>query len=904
MCDEDIAKSFKQRFKGIENFLRRVAFNLGNSASQTEVKIISCIPIDVTDLQQKIVNLEKELQDVKGFDKNITSGNESKREKTSEKTTAFNATVPETCLRAPEIYDSKANIDISDNSDKKSKNIFCPKQQDSDVSFVFSALSLGSCGQQTKTIGDTECAKETIQQSKRRNIFRRKRKVARQETQKPKTHFVYYAETINPLLLSRHLKSQVKPQFKKDIFSAHLSKIMRKQYDSRFGLEAFSDTSHFTRPICKDTNSPARNDSDICSCCYDRFQNIDNYMGNGVNFMVERDRSYVKSKDFNTAYYDSKFYDMVPVKELSESSEKKHQKAIPKTINNMNFHKPPRNKYQIDPITLNYRAETYRRYQTRQDVFINEPLPTKRQKYLQKKNQVYEDTSRSFSVNCGSIYTKRVLSPKSTAIQDQAMSNERENHITVNINSKDNLGKTSKSIQLEVDLLNDTKTEAMLNQIKSILQSVLTEVKTNTQSNKGETVKKDAIVQKGSSENNIPNESVNHFTCTAPNPSFYSPYSQAYMPFGRVCFDNVPCQQVKCVQNSPYYMQSYQGRCKCSCQRKNNSFFKCDTPHAITTATNTNSHTVTTEANNLIQEIYKSVALNLDYLPKNNYSSTNYDNEKSETDMKSMVDESEVLKTDKEIEALLSMCTETSSQSEEKETKETLTDNRTNQDSRESKLYHLYRLEERNNKRNDDIRKQDLEHTYGDAESRSTVVPRSLNETNKKGFLNRIAKFLRRRKVSHDDNVAEVDCETSEESETDDYETVYSGSGKGSRDNNPQPHRTIYTKKTPRINIQVNGKRIRRSPYMEQEYRRHWNEDLTFGQNELKQARDQAGTSHSVRYQQQYAPYRRNYEARSVIIHRDSSHDLARAKEKKGFLKKHKLGLRCGEHWKNLILDN
>ncbi|CAH2074753.1 unnamed protein product, partial [Iphiclides podalirius] len=71
MSSDNHCPPYRHKFKGIENFLRRVAFNLGNTPSQTEVKIISCIPIDVTDLQQKINTLERELYEVRaGTNKN------------------------------------------------------------------------------------------------------------------------------------------------------------------------------------------------------------------------------------------------------------------------------------------------------------------------------------------------------------------------------------------------------------------------------------------------------------------------------------------------------------------------------------------------------------------------------------------------------------------------------------------------------------------------------------------------------------------------------------------------------------------------------------------------------------------------------------------------------------------
>lgn len=169
---------------------------------------------------------------------------------------------------------------------------------------------------------------------------------------------------------------------------------------------------------------------------------------------------------------------------------------------------------------------------------------------------------------------------------------------------------------------------------------------------------------------------------------------------------------------------------------------------------------------------------------------------------------------------------------------------------------------------------------------------------------------MKRRKACRHDTKVEENSESSENNDTDDYETVYSGSTTQSQSNYPPHQRQGYTKKSPRINIQVNGTRIGRFPYTEQEYQRR-NNDLVFGKKEKNDIPHRPGTSRSVRCQQKYTPYRKNYEARSVIIddreggcHFDHWRNNADMKEKNGFLKKHKLGLRCGEQWKTLILDN
>lgn len=189
-----------------------------------------------------------------------------------------------------------------------------------------------------------------------------------------------------------------------------------------------------------------------------------------------------------------------------------------------------------------------------------------------------------------------------------------------------------------------------------------------------------------------------------------------------------------------------------------------------------------------------------------------------------------------------------------------------------------------------------------------------------------------------------------ESSDSEDYQTIYSHKvGKNTRSKPNRMQSTSRSKAYPRKqqNREI-SEGYRRAPYMEQEYRRHWNEKLMFKDQEQRYSSLQPYSSERRRRRPVYNP---NYEARSVFIeprfnipkvyrrspvaenigHNVSlSHDARRerpgyqqggtsniagietvqTKEPPGkigkrlaWLKKQKMGVHCGQEWKNLILQ-
>lgn len=144
------------------------------------------------------------------------------------------------------------------------------------------------------------------------------------------------------------------------------------------------------------------------------------------------------------------------------------------------------------------------------------------------------------------------------------------------------------------------------------------------------------------------------------------------------------------------------------------------------------------------------------------------------------------------------------------------------------------------------------------------------------------------------------------ESDSEDYETVYS------KQSTIPPQQKLH--KYPRKYTKVHNfsENRRKKPYLEQEYRRQWNENLAFHNNlpnEDQFPRNNRNT-----------PFWTSYEARNVTVDNKSKYmnplpqtlptnakipeTTEKPKEKLNWLKKHKLGLKCGEQWKNFILEN
>lgn len=183
-----------------------------------------------------------------------------------------------------------------------------------------------------------------------------------------------------------------------------------------------------------------------------------------------------------------------------------------------------------------------------------------------------------------------------------------------------------------------------------------------------------------------------------------------------------------------------------------------------------------------------------------------------------------------------------------------------------------------------------------------------------KGFFSRIlksVKLFKKKKQTRDEEEA---------SDSDDYETIYS---EKSAKISPRHHETKEYIKYRNFDPNYRN-RSERSPYLEQEYRRQWNERLAFREQESKCTSERPVSRHSS-INHARPVYWNNYEARSAIVNHKLPNQLKAVDPPKrikqdtlqknesvkkinkgglGWLKKHKLGINCGEQWKKLIFEN
>lgn len=181
--------------------------------------------------------------------------------------------------------------------------------------------------------------------------------------------------------------------------------------------------------------------------------------------------------------------------------------------------------------------------------------------------------------------------------------------------------------------------------------------------------------------------------------------------------------------------------------------------------------------------------------------------------------------------------------------------------------------------------------------------------------------FKTKEKPKKTDEKERTESEKETTSDSDDYQTVYSQKIEKNQRHRSRAHYLPKRKTHSKISYKQAYQRDRspekkRSPYMEQEYRRYWDEKLMF-QNKRPR--------YSERYSGQSTPhksaYYHSYEARPVLVGPQThvaknepkitkeNDTVNRSKLKttsKGmaWLKKHKLGIQCGEQWKKFVLES
>lgn len=621
-------------------------FNLGNTPSQTEVKIISCIPIDVTDLQQKIIQLEKQLEnsqkaneehikdDVDQNGKKTTADNfqeptnetqkppnESPKQVSIVHTAMCTNTLPKNSKLAirTETFDCgvSTNTELFENKSSKPRN--------STMSFIFpTAPSIkpihpASHSKKSNFLNSVGCS--TVTKEIRQHIFRKNKRFPKK---KMNSQLVYYTKIDNTPFLSHgisHTAKNVAYGGSDSLKRSYLFNMMRKQYESNQVLDEFSNTSNFTTPICKDVeqNFQRYYDTDMCSCCHGTFQNIDDYLSKGEfnTYSVIA----LNPNDYRNTYYDSSLYDLIPVKEKPV----KHRKE---------FDTPKRKEIKIDikcwpedvrvksrpkVDNINYQNTIHNKKNHTRKVHVNvngrkennTVVSIKSTKYSKNpEQQTRMRSSKNFVKNYSNLNKEPSGQVKTIKLSEELMPVVKNiDRVTTNISHSECQTSTLNTITTSPE----NKTEVTLNQIKCILQSVLTEVKTTSQvKHNEEKTKKDAVVQNEVSQNNMCDRSrlLKSFTYSPYNVSPYEPSCSKQMPTNCFCYPKLP-YLVNYMQNHPLIIQGTEPHVCTGCYR--NSHIKADRNAAITASTNTerNQQYRNNETEILIQEIYKSVALGI-----------------------------------------------------------------------------------------------------------------------------------------------------------------------------------------------------------------------------------------------------------------------------------------------------
>lgn len=704
----------------------------GNTPSQTEVKIISCIPIDVTDLQNKIQQLERQLKELSqrkdaqqlpsqaaspkpptkhektekpenaaATDKNQTIGEKvntpANKGAAVVNTALFGDSFSGHTTTVSYCSDGSLRDDMSHN--RPTTSVCCTsKPRKSNLSFILPKMSKCTHEQPNydfisrENVNPDKIEKVDLDKMDTNlaaaehfymNLFRkRKKKRVSKGKSKVKTHLVYFAQhdQRNPFNTNDTFDhSDTLNTSTMSVNHAYLDNIIRKQYDPKYVVQEFSDTSHFSGPVCRDTNKNFTHsrpyESDVYSCCHGQFQNIDDYMPKGfksVNRMTKHERNLT-----NKPYYDSNFYDVVPVRENTINFVK-GSVFSKRDIDIRCWPERFRSKYRYGPKTVAYQAE---KPPKRRDKLIVQKIKhkeisdqyTAEQKRI-KIQETIKETSEISSIE-GDEYHKtsnkiKKLEPVKTVLLKNELTETDDTNTKVLVNNQ--------STQLEL-MPDENKTESTLDQIKSILQSVLAEVKTHPRVNSAleKASQKDTVVQKETSQNNMLGQStlLNSFTYNhSYNANQYLPSCSRQALIGHNCWTGAPYQpSLKYVQNFPVMVHPL-GRHLCACYYKKSSHKCSKCKHASMAATNTDKEIQSDgkkETEKLIKEIYKSMALSMDFPTKDN-SVSEYDELKStenvhisDTKVKNVRNASvEVVdKRDIEVEALIS--SNISTQSEE-----------------------------------------------------------------------------------------------------------------------------------------------------------------------------------------------------------------------------------------------
>ncbi|CAH0604460.1 unnamed protein product [Chrysodeixis includens] len=984
-----------------------------NTPSQTEVKIISCIPIDVTDLQQKILHLERQLDDsgkcspsIQLPDQNPITNKVTRLPKpTLSQRRTVNAVLCETNF--PHVSTTAVTCNSLD-CDRSTSPACTQAKKKSSVSFTFPKtneadnishirLNLNAYTAEERTTEAKELvptydyvSKMTERNEQRKNFFSNKKRLLK-KSKKAKSPYVYYAQTNSSPFKKTDMMADV-PKNDNDLSRSYLCKMINKQYKPKLLGGYMSQASEFSTPICRDTlphtETPDRFESDLCSCCHGAFHNIDN------NVTVKYPQTYmVNEMNTGNVYYDTKDYDLVPVREtplkIKNDYDFPRRKEVKPQIDIRCWPENIRSKYKGHlyygppgdyPFKLNYNyvlknRPDYCSRHVRKLSKLNriEPLRKKvalKRRRMNRDRHIRVETSKSCYIDIGSNYPKKTFKkPKvQKSLQPIPVLHKNAECLTTVINNSECQTVTS---NIEANLT-EAKTEATLNQIKSILQSVLAEVKVSSQTRSQmseEKAKKDAVVQKGPSQSNMQGSSLMNSITYSPyamNPNPYMASCSRQLNSGPLCYPPAP---LKCFQNFPLFIQT-QGRHICATCYRNSSHIKSGpSKQATTIATNTDEmkeEAKNKETEKLIKEIYKSMALTMD-IGNRDTSQSDYQDVDTSTHVfgSPIIIRSEPKKQSKNMKNVVQAMSEIFAKKEVAESSESpntivesklpshntsvrsqLVTTDTEVKLRRDRLEKFMRARYPPPIMEADRRvlRKGFVHnvtTITESESSSTesdsdvtlVLPKEPHEPKQKkekqGLFSKMLKsvklFKTKEKVKNKEEKTEKEVDTSSDSA--DYQTVYSQKIERTLNHKHRAHVAALPKRKTHSKISYKhayqrdrSPEKRKPPYMEQEYRRHWNERLMFQDNRARHSSEQAYSTSTT----QKTPYYQVVEARNASLEpkktfipkanfrkgRGNREESAVTAESKfpgkglAWLKKQKMGIHCGDQWKKLILES
>lgn len=575
---------------------------------------MSCIPIDVTDLQQKIFQLQNELADLKNVKSSplkVICSTCAKRNENNPKPVFCN----ECLLSATSVL-----------------SVYCPGHNNIPTLKSSSVCPFVNSHR-------AEITANTEKPKKPKRILSKNKKFGKNKNLK--THLVYHAHADTDTPFRYNGASMQGNYNKRSVFSrTYLADVLQRQYQHVPRMKD-SNQSDISSPVCRDNfpihfqRSPC-SETDECSCC-NQFQNIDNYMNNTNNQNIyptcENTENYSRN-----SYYDSSFYDIVPVKEKVNKYKKNDEQQQGKEFKKPTIKCWPgkaRLKNRTKPTVVNYCAlspptsavcDYYGRknqahWLSQKDVVMNR-MDTKRFE-ASTPRQVRKD------IDYCPNYTKEREKKRIKQTMIPSIIKQMQNAATGSLVA-DNIAGRQTAATITENYSPEDKTEITLNQIKNILQSVLTEVKTSSKFGMSPLkTKKDAVVQSGPSLASRgcefeASQLLQSYTYSQYNTN---PYSMNINPYKPSCSHPISSKnyvypQYPAVPGMPY--QQYPLLIQpqnhlCTNYNRYSNINKAVTKRAASAATNTEQaqeHSKETER--LIKEIYKSIALNMEDSSNNN----------------------------------------------------------------------------------------------------------------------------------------------------------------------------------------------------------------------------------------------------------------------------------------------